>query len=122
MANEFTLRQSKELLFIDVNSSIFCIEEFEFLLKSIKKCKLSKKILINMSKVDSLDNEFADYFIKLSCPKNYCLDLCFYNLNPVINLLFYIFNLDKYFEVYVNEHDSICKKKPLVKRRLKLVS
>jgi anti-anti-sigma regulatory factor len=121
VTNKFTLRQLKEFLVFDINSSIFCIEDFDFLLMTVKKCGLSKKILINMYNIDYFDNEFVDYFIKLSS-ENDDLDLCFYNLNPIINLLFYTFNLDKHFEIYVNEHDSVCKINPLVKRRLKLVS
>jgi anti-anti-sigma regulatory factor len=121
MTAEFKLRQLEDFLVIDAKSSKFCVEDFDFLLNKIKKCKISKKILINMNNIDYFDNEFADYFTALAS-KNDAWDLCFYNLNPIINLLFYMFNLDKYFEIYISEQDSICKKKPLVKRRLKLVS
>jgi len=121
MINYFKIKQIENFIVFDAKTAKFSVEDFDFLLLSLKKCKISKNIIINMNKVNYIDNDFVSYFIELSST-SVDLDICFCALDPVINSLFYIFNLDKYFELYLSEQDAQDKLKPLVKRRLKLVS
>jgi anti-anti-sigma regulatory factor len=121
MINHFEVKKMKKFIIFDAKAAKFSVEDFDFLLLSIKKCKISKNIIINMNNVSCISNDFVSYFIELSSISS-DLEICFCSLDPVINSLFYIFNLDKYFELYINEQDAQDKLKPLVKRRLKLVS
>ena len=55
--------------------------------------------------------------------KGYLRDkkISFINVNPLQNAVFNLFNIDKVFQIYMNKSDAFEGKKPVVKRKFRIV-
>ncbi len=83
----------------------------------------AKNIIINLNQNISLNNLFIEnlLFTRRYCNRfNGTIAVC--GIKPDVLGIFYLLNLDKYFEFYENELDAVNRANRLIKRKLKLLN
>ncbi|MDD3593181.1 MAG: hypothetical protein PHX18_00975 [Candidatus Gastranaerophilales bacterium] len=120
MDNSKRLRYKDGNLILDLNTNIGNLLAFQLLFLRIKHAKCDKNLMINTEYLRCLNNSTIKFLQKLKTltPER---TIVFYNLSPVNHCIFNLLELDKCFQLYINEEAALEEMKPIVNRRFKVV-
>lgn len=120
MTSSFLLRMNNTNLILDFLAPYVHEDDLSYLKSNLPHLKKFKNFILNMNKVSEINNNILSEFetLKDDLPFE---KISFYGLSPILNTVFYRFNLDKKYQIYMSEEDAINDKNPIIKRRLKVV-
>lgn len=120
MDNSKRLSNNNGNLVLYLNTNIENLLEFQLLFLRIKHAKCNKKLMVNTAYLRCLNNSTINFLQKL---KTLTPDwtILFYNLSPVNHCIFNLLELDKCFQLYINEQAALEEMKPMINRRFTVV-
>lgn len=120
MDSYMRLKRNDDALMLDLIGNAINTVEFDIHLKSIKKLDNFQKLYINIAHLTEINNDTIAKFHKMN---NYLNEkiIAFINVNPMQNCILNLFNLDKIFQIYMNQFDAIEAKNPVINRKFKVI-
>lgn len=120
MGSFMRLKRSHNSLILDLIGEEINTVEFDVHLRSIKMLKNFRNLYINIEHLSDISNDTIGKFLKMNAflkDKN----ISFINVKPLQNAVFNLFNIDKKFQIYLNQEDAFEGKKPVVNRKFRVV-